>query len=433
MLEDLLHSPVATALYQIAVALAVGVLIGAERGWQKRTLGEGERVAGIRTFTIIGLLGGVSGWLSEGNLVFVGIVFAAITALVFVAHRESFKQTKHVGITSAIASLTTFVLAAAAGLGHTEIAVACGVLMALILGIKPLLHDWMERIQYDELMAALQLLAMSAVLLPILPNQNYGPWDALNPFQLWLMIVLIAAISFAGYVSVRLAGTSLGLLVSGLFGGLASSTAVALNFSKMGRRDPSATAPLAAGIIIASSTMFPRVLVICAAFNWAFVEKLAWPFGLATLGGLVATAVFWWQGHRKRGEDTDILGHPFEFMTAIKFGILLIAVMLLVRALNAWMGDAGVYLASLVSGTTDVDAISLSLAKSAGEEITLNVAAIGIVIAALSNTVVKASMTIIFGGKSFLVPAITMTGLIALGLGAGIAIILFAPMTPGLQ
>lgn len=429
MFDDLLDNPDAAALYRVAVALAIGVLIGAERGWQKRALEEGERVAGIRTFTIIGLLGGVSGWLSDGDLLFIGIVFVAITALVFVGHRESFKRTKDVGITSAIASLATYILGAAAGLGHPTIAITCGVVMALVLGIKPLLHGWVERIQYNELLAALQLLAMSAVLLPILPNRNYGPWDALNPFQLWLMIVLIAAISFAGYVSVRLAGASLGLLVSGLFGGLASSTAVALNFSKMGRREPSATAPLAAGIIVASSTMFPRVLVITAAFNWTLVEKLAWPFGLATLCGLTATAIYWWQGRSHQGKEADILGRPFEFMTAIKFGILLTAVMLLVRALDAWMGDAGVYLASLVSGTTDVDAISLSLAKSSTEEIALNVAAIGIVIAAMSNTIVKASMTVIFGGRTFIMPAVAMIGLIALGLGAGLVVALYAPVT----
>lgn len=422
MLDALLQDPNVAALYQIGVALAIGILIGAERGWQKRDLQNGERVAGIRTFTIIGLLGGATGWLSRGELVFVGIVFLAITALVFIAHRLSYKQTKGVGITSAIASLTTYILGAAAGLGYTNVAVACGVTMALVLGIKPLLHNWMERIKYEELLAALQLLAMSAILLPVLPNENFGPWNALNPFQLWLMIILIAAISFTGYISVRLAGKRLGLLVSGFCGGWASSTAVTLNFSRLGRQDPSAIPSLASGIIVASSTMFPRLLLITAAFNWALVAKLIWPFALATIGGLLATMLFWKQSKDKKTDEKEILGKPFEFMTTMKFGLILALVMILVRSLNAWLGDAGIYAASLVSGGTDVGAITLGLARDAATGITLDVAAAGIVIAAFSNTVVKAAMTVVVGGRGFITPGLVMAGLIALGLGSGLAV-----------
>ncbi|MCW8928485.1 MAG: MgtC/SapB family protein, partial [Gammaproteobacteria bacterium] len=211
---------------RLAVALAIGLLIGIERGWHEREAGEGRRIAGLRTFGIIGLLGAVSGLLADelGELL-LAATFIAFAALVIAAHVLESREDRDFGMTTPVAALLTFTLGTLAALGYTAVAGATAVVTATLLGLKPLLHRWIEQMEQRELYAIFKMLMISVVLLPILPNQGYGPWQALNPYEIWWMVVLIAGISFAGYFAVKIAGSRRGLVITGLFGGLASSTA----------------------------------------------------------------------------------------------------------------------------------------------------------------------------------------------------------------
>ncbi len=410
---------------RLAAALAIGVLIGLERGWQSRELPEGARGAGIRTFGLIGLLGGITASLAEtlGPMAMVAI-FSAFAVIMLIGRLRAAEITHDMGLTTTIAALLTFALAAMAVIGDAALAAAGAVVTALLLGVKPTLHAWLEHLSRDELFAVLQLLVMSVVLLPVLPDRGFGPWAALNPFELWLMVVLVAGISFVGYVTVRIAGKRVGLLLAGLAGGLVSSTAVALGFSRLARRDPDDRRVLAAAIVVAASTMFPRTLLLAGAIDGRLLLPLAWPLGLAGLVGFACAAALAMGAPMTADERAGEvrLRNPFELGMALKFGLLLAGVVLLARAVLAWMGDAGLYAVAAISGLTDVDAVTLSFSRMAAEQVAVSVVVLGIVIATASNTLVKAGLaTAIGGGKLGLLVGLPLIACLMAG-GFGLAL-----------
>src|SRR5690625_5154570 len=222
----------------LAVALAIGMLVGIERGWHFREAQEGQRVAGLRTYSLIGLVGGAVGLISQDNsywligLVFIGLVIASSTAYV-----TSARTSQNYGITSEVAAMATYLFAVLAGKGNIVIAAAAAIVMAMLLGYKAQLHALLNRLQRQELTAGLKLLLISVVLLPLLPNEGFGPWQAFNPHFIWLLVVLVSSISFLGYVAIRIAGPRRGIVVVGLFGGMASSTATTLALARMAARE----------------------------------------------------------------------------------------------------------------------------------------------------------------------------------------------------
>ena len=209
----------------LGIALAIGLLIGLERGWRGRDLGEGMRVAGLRTHGMIGLLGGLSGILAQQVDAFLmGFVFLGLTSVLLLAYSKSLDKFQDFSITGVIASLITFTLGALTVFGHITLASASAVVITALLGFKPLLHGWLKKLEQEELNATLKLLLISVVILPILPDQGYGPWDAFNPYHIWLMVVLIAGISYLGYFAIRIVGNQHGPVLTGALGGLVSST-----------------------------------------------------------------------------------------------------------------------------------------------------------------------------------------------------------------
>ncbi|MHA1538035.1 MAG: MgtC/SapB family protein [Alphaproteobacteria bacterium] len=430
---------------RLGVALAAGILIGLERGWHEREIAEGARVAGIRTFAIIGLLGGLWALIAElvGENV-LGFAFVGFAVVMIVARTRVAPETKDYGVTTVVAALVTFALGAVAVRGQIAIAGAGGVVTALLLGVKPMLHQWVARIEEEELLAVLKLLVMTLVLLPVLPDKGYGPWRALNPYELWWMVVLIASIHFLGYLALKLAGSRRGIPLAGLAGGLVASTAVAVSFSRLGRQHPQSRRLFAAGIALASGVMFVRVLVIVAIVAPGLLQSLAWPMGAAAAAGLAGAAILTRAGGRRSKQAKGVmLRNPFEFGMALKFGLVLAGVMLLSRALNTWLGDPGIYLVALVSGVADVDAISLSLARltsglgaggglSGGGGLGADVAATGIVLAVLSNTIVKVGIAAYAGGRAMALPVgLALAGCVAAG-AAGLAVtLLLSPPPPG--
>ena len=389
------------SFYFLGVALAIGLLIGVERGWKEREAKDGERIAGIRTYGLIGLLGGGTALLTQsaGGLV-IGLAYVAIAgALTTVYVVNLSRGDEDVGITSLITGLVTFMLGALAGVGEVVIAAAFGVVTTLLLSHKPTLHRWVGALKGKELRAGIKLLLITVALLPVLPDNGYGPWEALNPYEIWWMVVLVAVISFVGYVAIKIGGARRGIIFTGVFGGLASSTALTLHFSRMGRRDPLMASVLATGILLACGTMFPRVLFVVTLVNPDMFKPLVLPMLVMALLTYLPAIWYWCSPVPHKANKRTKLKNPVELKAALGFGALLALVMLLSVALQDWFGDVAVLVLAAASGIADVDPINLSLARMSLDDLALHVAATGGVIAAGVNSLAKAGMATAVGGR----------------------------------
>ena len=389
-------------LTRLAVALAVGLLIGAERGWQQRQLASGKRAAGVRTYGLVSLFGGLCVLLGEAVGEWVTAAgFLALAGLAWLSYSEKLKEHVDISATSGVALLTAYGLGALAGAGELEAAGAAAVVVTILLGSKPEMHGLLERADRAEVAAVLKLLLISVVLLPILPDQGYGPWQTLNPYKIWWMVVLIAAISFCGYVAIRVLGSEKGVLLTALLGGLVTSTATAINLARLGAKRKSGHRLLAAGVLLASGTMFMRMLLVSAVIEPAVAWRLL-PAMLGALAGCYGTAFLAWRkAHPQTADDTLLPKNPFEFWVAVQFGLLLAMIFLLSQALKAWLGSPGLYILAAVSGLGDVDAITLSYSSLVSNgETSLAIAGLGMMIAAASNSVVKGGLVqVICGGE----------------------------------
>jgi len=405
-------------LLELASALAVGLLIGIERGWSGRNEDEGERIAGLRTFSLLGLLGGVwaqlSGILSDW---LIAVSFVAIAALVIVGHYIETRRTDDIGTTTAFAMLLTFSLAAWAGFGYYMPALATSVVVVALLGMKPVLHKWLTHIETEEIYAGIKLLIISVVLLPLLPDQGYGPWEALNPFWIWLMVVLICGISFAGYFAMKYSGKQLGALITAITGGLASSTAVTLSMAQFAMKRISKTIFMS-GVMVASSIMCIRVAIEVFVVNAELLELLWLPLLLLFLGIIAGAAWLWYKSGTAEPESTEPdLRNPFRLTMAIQFGLLLGLIMVLAAFMQEQFGEQGVYALSVISGLMDVDAITLSLSRLALDDLAARTAVIGIILASVTNTIVKGFIFAFFVGLKEsiqLIIALTLSTLPAL-------------------
>ncbi|WAE51147.1 MgtC/SapB family protein [Stutzerimonas frequens] len=383
----------------LAMALAVGLLIGTERSWSGRERPGQELVAGIRTFGLAGLFGGLATISTShlGAIAWVAI-FCMLALLVIVGYVIDARRSGDHGMTTEVALLLTFVLGSLAVAESRQLAAACAIVVALLLSLKARLHQALKRLSEAELGGALKMLFISVVLLPTLPNQGYGPWQALNPYTTWMMVVLIAGIGFAAYVAIRVLGTRHGLLVTALLGGIVSSTAMTITLARLNA--PKLRAALAAGLLATSALMFPRVLLEVGLVNPLLLSGLTLP--LACAGAIYAIgALFYYLRAARTADDNPepLLKNPFELGPALRFAALLVLILLLVEGARRWLGDAGIYLVSLIAGLTDVDAITLSLASKARDGLSHEVAARGIVFAALSNSLVKAMLIAVIGGR----------------------------------
>lgn len=407
-----------TLLQHLGIALAVGLLIGTERGWHERAAAEGHRVAGIRTFGLTGLLGGVIGVVSlKLTVAFAGLAFAGFAALVVAGHWiSSNREEAQLGITTEVALLVTLALGLLSTLGFPLIAAASAVVTTILLGLKPVLHGWLTQLTEGELHAALKLLLISVVLLPLLPDRGFGPWEAFNPYLAWWMVVLVSGLSFIGYFAIKLAGPRRGIMATSLLGGLVSSTAVTLNLARYARDARYPPQLLAAGVLAACSIMFPRVLIEAGVVHAELIPVLLPPLTLmtiVTLGG----AAYLWRGITLEGAVAQAnLPNPFELGNAFKFGLLLALIMVLASGAKAWFGHAGLYALALASGLADVDALTLSVAKLSLNGLDLEVARNTMLIAVFTNTIVKVMLALAIGGMAMgrLAAAVILTA-IALG------------------
>jgi len=418
-------------LLRLGLALAIGFLIGLERGWKERDEAEGRRTAGLRTYSLIALLGGVFGALTRGDdflLLAAGFVMVSGTLAAFF-WREGVSEDDF-SATSVVAAMLTFMLGAFAVLGDPQVAAGAGVATVLLLATKAQLHGWLARITWPEFRAGLLLAAMTFIALPLLPHEAIDPYGALNPYELWLMTILIAAVSFAGYAAIRIAGPERGTVMAAGAGGLVASTAVTLTLARLARDNPHRVRLLGGSVVLSGAVMLLRVLVVVAILN----QALAWSLAPALVAGAAAMVVFAYLLIRfspdanKNGKADLNLKNPFDLTEVLRFGLILTVVMLLAVAARHFFGEAGLIGLAAISGLADVDAITLSMAKAAQAGVTAG-PALAILTAVGVNTLAKTGYAAYVGGAR--IGALTASGA-ALSFAAAAAGYLLIPMARSL-
>ncbi|HAZ29988.1 TPA: MgtC/SapB family protein [Candidatus Acetothermia bacterium] len=414
-----------TLFYRFGLALVIGGLVGLQR---EHARGERSEVfAGVRTFALFALAG-AGGALAAEMLAHPGaflVALAVVGALIVVSHGVGAWRGQ-IGLTTEMAAIVTFLTGALCYWGQYELAVALGVAVTALLSLKLELRQFAQRITQADVLAALKLAVITAIVLPILPNRTFGaaPWDAFNPHRVWLMVVLVSGIGFLGYVLMKAVGAGRGIGLSGFLGGLVSSTAVTLSFAQRGRREAALARALALGIVAAWTVMFARILVVVAVVNPDLLPRLAPPIVVAGVVGLLYTLVLLHAARRGEAPALEVEA-PFELGPALKFGLLYAGILVAARAAHVYLGDLGVYLSSVVAAVANVDAIALSLAELSrpGGAVDPVTAARAIVVAAMANTVVKGGLVLFLGGRGL--RRAVVPGLLAmLAAGIGLAFVL---------
>jgi uncharacterized membrane protein (DUF4010 family) len=275
------------------------------------------------------------------------------------------------------------------------------IIVTTLLAIKPHLHRFAHRVSEKELINTLKFLIIAFVILPLLPDEVIGPWAVFNPFQIWLMVVFISAISFTGYILMKFIGPERGLGVTGIVGGLVSSTAVATSMAARVKESGILMKAAVFATVVASSMMFLRMLFEVSVINPALLPQLSAPMMVMGVLGIILGIVVW-KRTEVRHMDADLkLDNPFSLKPALIFGALFLTILFLSKIANIYLGSSGVYLASIISGVADVDAITISMALLAPDTISNNTAVTSITLAAISNTVFKFLITLFLGTRKF--------------------------------
>jgi uncharacterized membrane protein (DUF4010 family) len=399
-------SPQAQLFYRFGIALLIGFLIGLQREFDYDVTEKPEEktFAGVRTFSLIALTGCSAALLSdlfESSWIFLG-VFLSLALMIAVAYYLVGK-TGSVGMTTEIAALLTGLVGALAYWEQVALAVALGVVITALLSFKLELHGRAERLNRQDVLATLKFAIITAIILPVLPNEpiwDQPPFDVLVPYKIWLMVVLISGISFSGYILIKLVGSRRGIGLTGLLGGLASSTAVTLSFAQRSRNNTSLGKPFALAIMLAWTVMFGRVLIEVAVVHAPLLQTLWLPITAAGLLGLGYGLYLFFSPRADDEEDVEV-SNPFELGPAITFGLLYGLILLATNAAEQFLGSTGLYLSSIISGLADVDAITLTTAElSRNGTIEQAVATRAIVLAVVSNTSVKGVIVLSTGSAA---------------------------------
>jgi uncharacterized membrane protein (DUF4010 family) len=412
-------------------ALLIGALLGLEREKRRGVASPHSGTGGLRTFILIAEAGAIAGYLSRmfsAPWILVATL-AAVTVILTAGYlRESSVLPEAVGLTTEAAALITCLLGGLTTLGYQNLAIGLGVVTAATLAYKQPLHGLVDRLGWDDVFAGLRLLIATFIVLPLLPNHAVDPWGALNPYTIWLLVLLIASLSLVGYVATRWLGTDRGAAVTGLTGGLVSSTAVTLSFARRSRSEPgpAVAAALTAGILLSWCVMCVRVVVEVLVVNRAMVPAVALPFAVMGAVGAVTAWVFYRRGTRgsadgAEGAVRDVeLKNPFSLTEAAKFGAFFAVVILLVRVAQDHLPGEGLYALAALAGVTAVDAITLSMAEY-GKTGDPAIATNAIVVAALANTAVKCGLAVFLGGPGLRRPILLATALFTV---AGVIVVL---------
>lgn len=413
-------------LREFGTALLIGALVGIDREKRKE---EGEaNFGGIRTFILIALGGALAahvGQVWQTPAVFL-VTLGGIGLALVIAHLNEVLRpvSTGLGLTSEVAALVVFLLGGLCTLGHLELAVALGVATSVVLTFKQPIHELVRKVGTEDLYAALKLLVATFIVLPLLPRRPVDPWGALNPYTLWLLVILISTLSLVGYGATRWLGAARGLLLTGLAGGLVSSTAVTLALARRSRDSRTGpVGPLAAGILAGWGVMLPRLAVLLGVACPVLARRL-WP---ALLALAVATAAAAWVCQRRTGSGGGeapegvplALRNPFSLLEAMKFAALFAVVLVLVKLAGWYAGTRALYLVTALAGLPDVDAVSLSLAELVRAGGAVDLAAGAVVVAIMSNTILKTALVWVAGSRALRRPILLAAGsLLAVAGGA---------------
>jgi len=396
----------ASLFYRFGVALFIGLLIGLQREYTADQYGirEGRlsMFAGLRTFSLMALVGAAAAMIADlldAPWAFVGII-VPLGLLIAVGYYVTASR-GDAGMTTEVAALVTVLAGALAYWNQVVLAVALAVITTGLLSLKLELHGFVERLTREDIFAVLKFALITAIILPVLPDETFGPppFDVLNPYTIWLLVVLISGISFLGYVLMKLLDAREGITLTGLLGGLASSTATTLSFAQRSQKHAEFSPSFALAIMLAWMVMFVRALVEVGTVNRALLEVVWLPMALAAGAGLLYAVYLYFFGRREDDHEQVALSNPFELSTAIKFALIFTVVLIVSRAGEYYLGETGIYLSSLIAGLADIDAVALSLSElsAGGDGLELTMAARGVLIAALANTVTKGGIVLAAG------------------------------------
>jgi uncharacterized membrane protein (DUF4010 family) len=405
------------AFAALGIALGLGLLVGIQRQRADSAL------AGVRTFPLITILGVVCAMISEFSgpwLLPAGLL--AVAAATAMGNRLRARPEENPGITTEIAILLMYCVGSLLWVAPHQVGVAIGVGCAVLLHLKAGLHRWVARLSDVDLHAVMQFAIITFVVLPVLPDRTFGPFDVINPRQIWWMVVLVVGLSFAGYLAYKLIPRSSGVLLAGLLGGLISSTATTASFARRARSAATATTTLALAISLASAVVFVRVSAeIAVAANPAFA-RLTPPLWILFAAALVGAAVLW-ASARGKVEPGPEPTNPTELKSALTFAALYAVVLVLVAAAQRYLGSSGIYAVAAVSGLTDMDAITLSTSRLVvSGKLDADAAWRAIVLASMSNLVFKAVLAWVLGGRALFLRLLIPTGAVLLtGIGLLIA------------
>lgn len=426
----------------LLVSALVGLAVGLEREWSGHSTGPDGRFAGIRTFTLLGLIGGFGGWFfRDGQSALAAVIIGAGVLFPIVAYAATMRRpgTTTDGTTE-IAAIVVVAMGAASALGHRSLASAAAVLCVLLLAEKSTFQNVLKKIEAHELQAALQFAVLALVILPLLPSGAYGPYGAFQPRQLWIVVLLFSGLNFAGYIARRVIGETRGLAVTGLLGGLVSSTAVSLTFSRRSRTETALALPLALGVVAACTVLVPRLLVITSmlrpAVAVAAVPVLLLPF----LTGVSLIAFVMWRERETRvapasgtisgtsGATADQHGpvvsttgqNPLALAASLQMAVAFQVVLFAIAWVQQAVGSTGVLLSASLLGLTDVDALAVSMTRYGADPANVRVAAAAIGIGVLSNTMLKLALVVSIGAARFRTRA--AMGLLALAAATGVGV-----------
>ncbi|MCA9108461.1 MAG: MgtC/SapB family protein [Planctomycetaceae bacterium] len=404
----------------IAVSLGLGLLVGLQREWKN------SAVAGIRTFPVITLTGTLTALVGNGSsewVIAAGLL--AVAALMVTANVAKLQQDEEdLGMTTEAAALLMFAVGAALGSGLTGPPIMTAGIAAVLLHWKQPLHGLVDRIGERDLKGLIQLTLIALVILPVLPDQTYDPYDVLNPYRIWLMVVLIVGISMVAYVAYRILGARVGAILGGVLGGFISSTATTVSYARQSKDNPDTSAVAALVILIASTIVNVRVLIEIGAVSPQLLKAAILPFSVLLLLMTVECIVLYIP-LRKKEPKPPKHDNPAQLKPAIIFGTLYAVILIIVAAAKKHFGDQALYGVAMISGLTDVDAITLSTAKLFKDGLIEAETAWRItLIATMSNLVFKTGAVAFLGNRQLLLYVAVLFGVAFLGSGA---VLLFWP------
>lgn len=389
-------------LHALVVSVSVGALIGLMRQWSDlHESPENESSAGLRTHALWSLLGFLSGFLHDAFAAFFYPVAFATFGIFLIAANSMDRKEDHrkLGLTSYASAILTFLVGSLVFWQQFQVAMVTAVIVGILIPSKPFIHRWTENLKNEDMLNLLQFLAVTGLILPLVPNQGYGPFQAFNPFQIWLMVVLISGFGFAGYIFMRLLGAKAGITATGLAGGLASSTATTIALTRASRQNPGLSRSLATGILLANTVLFIRIALLVLTLNQQLLLKLLVPFLVIT----APTSLFLARhllSARKEEDEVDIpeLRNPLSLRVALQFALVYALIVFLVKAVHGWVDEAVFYPVAFLSGLTQMDAISLSLTNETSHgNLSLELAARGILVAGIANTLLKTGFAVCAG------------------------------------